>query len=78
MLSNAQSILSRMSELKGLSINDPLKSQQDIEAYNNEFHNLQKELFEVQTTFNGLSLFATTVESKGGNEVSFKGGDNDK
>ena len=78
MLSNAQSILSRMSELKGLSINDPLKSQQDIEAYNNEFHNLQKELFEVsRTTFNGLSLFATTVESTGGNEVSFKGGDNE-
>ena len=78
MLSNAQSILSRMSELKGLSINDPLKSQQDIEAYNNEFHNLQKELFEVsKTTFNGLSLFATTVESTGGNEVSFKGGDNE-
>ena len=78
MLSNAQNILSRMSELKGLSINDPLKSQQDIEAYNNEFHNLQKELFEVsKTTFNGLSLFATTVESTGGNEVSFKGGDNE-
>ena len=48
MLSNAQNILSRMSELKGLSINDPLKSQQDIEAYNNEFHNLQKELFDLR------------------------------
>ena len=73
-LNNAQSILTRMSELKGLSINDPLKSEQDIDAYNNEFRDLQRQLFQLsKTTFNGTSLFATTTEMYGGEEVKFRG-----
>ena len=73
-LNNAQSILTRMSELKGLSINDPLKSEQDIDAYNNEFRDLQRQLFQLsKTTFNGTSLFATTTEMYGGNAVKFRG-----
>ena len=75
-LNNTQSILTRMSELKGLSINDPLKSEQDIDAYNNEFRDLQRQLFQLsKTTFNGTSLFATTVQIDGGSEVRFRGSD---
>jgi flagellin-like hook-associated protein FlgL len=73
-LNNAQSILTRMSELKGLSINDPLKSEQDIDVYNNEFRDLQRQLFQLsKTTFNGTSLFATTTKKFGGEEVRFRG-----
>ena len=79
MLSNAQNILTRMSELKGLSINDPMKSKQDIDAYNNEFHDLQKQLYQLsKQTFNGTSLFATTTEKMGGEEVLFKGVGNER
>lgn len=78
-LNNAQSILTRMSELKGLSINDPLKSEQDIDTYNNEFRDLQRQLFQLsKTTFNGTSLFATTTEKLGGEEVRFRGSDQHK
>jgi flagellin len=66
MLSNAQNILARMSELKGLSTNDPIKSEQDIDSYNNEFHDLQKQLYQLsKQTFNGTSFFATTTEKLG-------------
>ena len=79
MLNNAQNILTRMSELKGLSTNDPMKSEQDIDSYNNEFHDLQKQLHQLsKQTFNGTSLFATTVRKQGGNEVRFKGTDNER
>jgi flagellin-like hook-associated protein FlgL len=68
-----------MSELKGLSINDPLKSEQDIDAYNNEFRDLQKQLFQLsKTTFNGTSLFATTTEKLSGEEARFRGSDEHK
>ena len=78
-LNNAQNILTRMSELKGLSINDPLKSEQDIDAYNNEFRDLQRQLFQLsKTTFNGTSLFATTTKKLGGEEVRFRGSDQHK
>ena len=78
-LNNAQSILTRMSELKGLSINDPLKSEQDIDAYNNEFRDLQRQLFQLsKTTFNGTSLFATTTEMYGGNAVKFRGNESEE
>ena len=79
MLNNAQNILTRMSELKGLSTNDPMKSEQDIDSYNNEFHDLQKQLYQLsKQTFNGTSLFATTTEKLGGEEVRFRGYDQDK
>ena len=48
-----------MSELKGMATQDPMKSSQDIESYNNEFVDLQKQLRDIaKTTFNGVSLFA--------------------
>jgi formylglycine-generating enzyme required for sulfatase activity len=78
-LNNAQSILTRMSELKGLSISDPLKGEQDIDAYNNEFRDLQRQLFQLsKTTFNGTSLFATTTEMYGGNAVKFRGNESEE
>lgn len=52
-------IVTRMSELKGLGSQDPMKSSQDIESYNLEFHDLQRQLYDMsQMTFNGVSLFA--------------------
>ena len=68
-----------MSELKGLSINDPLKSEQDIDTYNNEFRDLQRQLFQLsKTTFNGTSLFATTTEMYGGDAVKFRGNESEE
>ncbi|MDA8824108.1 flagellin [Opitutales bacterium] len=58
-LENAGRIVNRMSELKGMSSQDPMKSAQDIESYDNEFHDLQRQLYDIsQMTFNGSSLFA--------------------
>ena len=52
-------IVTRMSELKGLGSQDPMKSDQDIESYNLEFRDLQRQLYDMsQMTFNGVSLFA--------------------
>ena len=50
-------ILDRMSELKMLSL-DVTKNAQDIENYNKEFLELQKQLAKIsQEKFNGVSLF---------------------
>lgn len=58
-LDTAGNILSRMSELKGLGSQDPMKSDQDIASYNNEFKDLQLQLYSIsQQKFNGVSLFA--------------------
>jgi flagellin len=52
-------IVTRMSELKGLGSQDPMKSSQDIASYDLEFHDLQRQLYDMsQMTFNGASLFA--------------------
>jgi len=52
-------ILDRMAELKGLSSQDPMKSSLDQASYNDEFKDLQVQLFEMsKQTFNGVSLFA--------------------
>jgi len=65
-------IVGRMAELKGMATQDPMKSSQDVQSYNNEFVDLQKQLFDVsKTTFNGVSLFATT--SNGGSAAKFRG-----
>ena len=49
----------RMSELKGYATQDPLKSEADIASYNNEFKDLQYQLYQIsQMDFNGMSLFA--------------------
>ena len=59
MLDTVGQIIDRMSELKGLSSQDPMKSDQDRASYNNEFKDLQAQLYDIsQMKFNGVSLFA--------------------
>jgi flagellin len=61
-------IIMRMSELKGYASQDPLKGEQDIASYNNEFKDLQLQLHSIsQLDFNGMSLFANhTSNGQGG------------
>ena len=72
-------IVGRMSELKGMATQDPMKSSQDIESYNNEFVDLQKQLRDIaKTTFNGVSLFADHATKADGTvdtsmQTKFKG-----
>jgi len=69
MLDTVGKIIDRMSELKGLASQDPMKSRQDRDSYNNEFKDLQVQLFDISTqTFNGVSLFAST-NSEGGDAI---------
>ena len=77
-LSFAGRILDRMAELKGLSSQDPMKSSLDQASYNDEFRDLQVQLYQMsQQTFNGVSLFAQyTTDSTGqptGTETLFRG-----
>jgi len=59
MLDSVGKIVDRMSELKGLASQDPMKSEQDRASYNNEFRDLQIQLYDIsQMTFNGVSMFA--------------------
>jgi flagellin-like hook-associated protein FlgL len=59
MLDTVGKIIDRMSELKGLASQDPMKSRQDRESYNNEFKDLQVQLYSIsQQKFNGVSMFA--------------------
>ena len=69
MLDTVGRIVDRMSELKGLASQDPMKSAQDRASYNNEFKDLQVQLYNIsQQTFNGMSLFANhTTNSDGVN-----------
>ena len=69
-LSSAGRIVDRMIELKGMS-QDMMKNQFDNATYENEFQDLQIQLYDMtQQTFNGVSLFATTVsDAAGGNAV---------
>mgnify|MGYP003705956933 CR=1 FL=1 len=58
-------IIDRMSELKGLASQDPMKSDQDRASYNNEFKDLQVQLYDIsQMKFNGVSLFANHTTEK--------------
>jgi len=67
MLDTVGKIIDRMSELKGLSSQDPMKSEQDRASYNNEFKDLQMQLHDIsQQTFNGVSLFANHVTTNDG------------
>lgn len=66
MLDTVGKIIDRMSELKGLASQDPMKSEQDQASYDNEFRDLQLQLYDIsQMKFNGVSLFAnfTTNDS---------------
>ena len=74
MLETVGRMVNRMAELKGMATQDPMKSDQDIESYNNEFYDLQQQLYQIsQQTFNGASLFANTTTRTGGDETLFKG-----
>ena len=74
MLDTVGKIVDRMSELKGLSSQDPMKSDQDRASYNNEFKDLQAQLFDIsQMKFNGVSMFARYTEEKGAVEGVFAG-----
>ena len=65
-------VLTRMSELKGLGAQDPMKNSQDIETYNLEFRDLQRQLFDMSNmTFNGVSLFSNE-STDGSAESLFK------
>ena len=64
MLETVGNIIDRMSELKGLSSQDPMKSAQDKATYDNEFRDLQVQLYDIsQQKFNGVSLFANFVST---------------
>jgi len=61
-----------MSELKGLSSQDPMKSEQDRASYNNEFKDLQAQLYDIsKMKFNGVSLFAEHAND--GTQAEFGG-----
>jgi flagellin-like hook-associated protein FlgL len=67
-----------MSELKGLSSQDPMKSEMDTFSYNNEFRDLQIQLYSITNEqFNGVSLFANHIYASApdvtGKEVLFNG-----
>jgi len=75
MLQSAGRIVGRMAELKGMATQDPMKSAQDIASYDNEFADLQVQLFQIsQQTFNGASLFASTTTATNGIQTVFRGG----
>ena len=74
MLETVGKIIDRMSELKGLAGQDPMKSEMDKFSYNNEFKDLQVQLYSITNEqFNGVSLFANHVYEKSSNEVLFGG-----
>ena len=67
MLDTVGRIIDRMSELKGLASQDPMKSEQDRASYNNEFKDLQVQLYNIsQQSFNGVSLFANHTTNDAG------------
>ena len=64
-LSAAGRIVDRMIELKGMS-QDMMKNEFDNSTYNNEFQELQVQLYDMsQQTFNGVSLFAQFANGGG-------------
>ena len=76
MLETVGNIIDRMSELKGLASQDPMKSAQDRASYDNEFKDLQVQLYDIALQkFNGVSLFARYATADDGsltnNETRF-------
>ena len=72
-LQGSADILTRMGELKALS-QDVLKNSSDIANYNTEFQSLQQQLYQIgNETFNGVSLFATTVTGDNSTSAVFGG-----
>jgi flagellin len=79
MLETVGKILDRMSELKGLAGQDPMKNTMDKFSYNNEFKDLQIQLYSItKEQFNGVSLFANHVYEKSSEQVLFNGMDQDR
>jgi flagellin len=71
LLDTVGKIVMRMSELKGFASQDPMKGDQDIASYNNEFKDLQVQLYQVsQLDFNGMSLFANHTSKKAASVVT--------
>ena len=71
MLETAGRIVGRMAELKGMATQDPMKSSQDVASYDNEFRDLQVQLYQIsQQTFNGSSLFANHITKAANPTVS--------
>jgi flagellin len=76
MLETVGKILDRMSELKGLASQDPMKSEMDRYSYNNEFKDLQIQLYAIsQEQFNGVSLFANHTSESTTTQARFNGMD---
>jgi len=74
MLETVGKIIDRMSELKGLATQDPMKSAMDRYSYNNEFKDLQVQLYAITNeNFNGVSLFSNYVSQDSTQEVFFNG-----
>ena len=66
-------IVMRMSELKGFASQDPMKGETDIESYNNEFRDLQLQLFALSgLDFNGMSIFANHVSDGQGGDTGVR------
>ena len=75
LLETASKIVMRMSELKGYASQDPLKGETDRASYNNEFKDLQAQLYQIsQMDFNGMSLFANYTND--GDEAQFNAATN--
>ena len=67
-------IVDRMSELKGL-YHDVMKNASDRDSYNNEFKDLQVQLYEMSfEKFNNVSLFAQFTEINGSTPGRFNAG----
>ena len=82
MLETSGRIVDRMSELKGLASQDPMKSEQDQASYDNEFRDLQMQLYDIANMkFNGVSLFANFTSDATGvvtsTEAIFNAGSQD-
>ena len=70
LLDSVGEIIDRMSELKGLSSQDLMKSENDRASYNNEFKDLQAQLYDIsKMKFNGVSLFAEHTKEDGTDET---------
>jgi flagellin len=71
MLETVGNIIDRMSELKGLASQDPMKSAQDRASYDNEFKDLQVQLYDIaMQKFNGVSLFARYATDDAGGTLA--------
>jgi len=80
LLDSVGKIIDRMSELKGYSSQDLMKSENDRASYNNEFKDLQAQLYDIsKMKFNGVSLFAEHTKEDGADttDQAVFGGDSD-